>query len=198
MGLHANPKAAARLHAIQDAALNLVIAKGYDGFTMDELAEAVGVSRRTLFNYVPDKASAVLGPADEPDDARMVAFRTASRGGSLMEDLVALIDSFIDDVDDIDPGAIERHQLIEQAIASDVRVARMVMERFTALTQMLSDAVCDRQNWPRDDLRARAFAATFLALMRLTLEEFSRRPEAPIKDVFHSVLEADTAVRLIL
>ena len=51
-----------RISKIRVAALNLVIENGYDGFTMEELAHEVGVSRRTLFNYIKDKESAVLGP----------------------------------------------------------------------------------------------------------------------------------------
>ena len=50
-----------RISKIRVAALNLVIENGYDGFTMEELAHKVGVSRRTLFNYIKDKESAVLG-----------------------------------------------------------------------------------------------------------------------------------------
>ena len=34
---------------------------GLDGFTMDELATAADVSRRTLFNHFPGKVDAVLG-----------------------------------------------------------------------------------------------------------------------------------------
>ena len=36
--------------------------RGFDGFTMDELAAAAAVSRRTLFNHVSGKLEAVLGP----------------------------------------------------------------------------------------------------------------------------------------
>src|SRR5262245_7061502 len=42
--------------------------RGFDGFTMDDLAEAAGLSRRTLFNYFPSKADAVLGAGPELDD----------------------------------------------------------------------------------------------------------------------------------
>ena len=38
-------RAMRRLVEIQEAAATLVIERGYDGFTMDELAERVGVSR---------------------------------------------------------------------------------------------------------------------------------------------------------
>ena len=51
-----------RISKIRVAALNLVIENGYDGFTMEGLAHKVGVSRRTLLNYIKDKESAVLGP----------------------------------------------------------------------------------------------------------------------------------------
>lgn len=46
----------ARQQEIHAADCRLVVERGYDGFTMDDLAGAVGVSRRTLFNHDPDKA----------------------------------------------------------------------------------------------------------------------------------------------
>ena len=41
------------LAMIVQRARELTDRHGLDGFTMDDLAEAAGVSRRTLFNYVP-------------------------------------------------------------------------------------------------------------------------------------------------
>ena len=40
--------------AIQEAALDLTLEKGYRGFTMDELAQRTGMPRRTLFQRVGD------------------------------------------------------------------------------------------------------------------------------------------------
>ena len=50
-----------RRAAIIAAAQRLSVNCGYSGFTIDDLAEAVGVSRRTLFNHVSSKEEAVLG-----------------------------------------------------------------------------------------------------------------------------------------
>ena len=54
---------------LKDAARRLIIANGLTGFTIEELCEEVGVSRRTFFNYFPSKESAIIGevpPRDSP------------------------------------------------------------------------------------------------------------------------------------
>jgi AcrR family transcriptional regulator len=48
-------------YRISVCAQQLTEQHGLEGFTMEELAEAAGVSRRTLFNYYPSKIDAVLG-----------------------------------------------------------------------------------------------------------------------------------------
>jgi AcrR family transcriptional regulator len=45
--------------AILDAALELVASKGLGAFSSQELAEAAGVSRRTIFNHFPSVAAAI-------------------------------------------------------------------------------------------------------------------------------------------
>ncbi|MFD1847186.1 TetR/AcrR family transcriptional regulator [Arthrobacter flavus] len=56
--------------AICTTARQLTTDKGLSGFTVEELCEQVGVSRRTFFNYFPSKEDAVLGQSDDhrPDD----------------------------------------------------------------------------------------------------------------------------------
>lgn len=53
---------------IQRKAIDLTLERGLAGFTMQELADAAGVSRSTLFNYFPGKVDAVLG-VSRSDDA---------------------------------------------------------------------------------------------------------------------------------
>lgn len=52
---------------IQRKALELTLSQGFDGFTMQDLADETEVSRTTVFNYFDDKASAVLGTESEAD-----------------------------------------------------------------------------------------------------------------------------------
>ncbi len=49
---------------IEQAALDLFTAQGFEQVTIDEIAEAAGISRRTFFRYVSAKADAVWGDFD--------------------------------------------------------------------------------------------------------------------------------------
>lgn len=65
-------KRRATMVAIEDAATSLVLERGYDRVTVDEICAAAEVSKRTFFNYVASKETAVIGtlPEDVPAAAR--------------------------------------------------------------------------------------------------------------------------------
>ncbi|MFD7714055.1 TetR/AcrR family transcriptional regulator [Streptomyces sp. NPDC059785] len=64
MGLRERKKLAT-WQAIRDAALRLIGERDFDSVSLDEIAEAAGVSRTTLFNYFASKEAIVLDPAPE-------------------------------------------------------------------------------------------------------------------------------------
>lgn len=47
--------------ALEETILRLVIEKGYENVTVEEVCEQVGISRKTFFNYFSSKRAAVLG-----------------------------------------------------------------------------------------------------------------------------------------
>lgn len=59
-GLRERKRAATRT-AISDAARALTLEHGFSNFTIEQLCEQVGVSRRTFFNYFPSKEDALVG-----------------------------------------------------------------------------------------------------------------------------------------
>lgn len=77
-----------RRQAIIAAAQRLAVKRGYSGFTVEDLAEAVGVSRRTLFNHVSSKEEAVLGMLPRITDEQVATLRSGGPTGDLVEDLV--------------------------------------------------------------------------------------------------------------
>ncbi|MFJ7219291.1 TetR/AcrR family transcriptional regulator [Amycolatopsis sp. NPDC098790] len=91
LDLRTRKKAATR-QSLHEAALHLAMERGLDGVTVEDIADAVGVSRRTFSNYFTNKEDAILHadrertgvlvslvehrPAAEPP---WQALRTASR-----------------------------------------------------------------------------------------------------------------------
>ncbi|SDS35262.1 DNA-binding transcriptional regulator, AcrR family [Nocardioides scoriae] len=76
---------------LTEHARRLALEHGVDGFTLDQLAERAGVSRRTIFNYFPGKDDAVLGtiPAFRDDD--VADFVAGGPHGSLVDDLAEIV-----------------------------------------------------------------------------------------------------------
>lgn len=70
-------------NGISDAALRLFIDNGYDATTVDEVADAAGVSRSTVFRYFPEKEELVF--AREVDHLRELQRLLRSSSGRLRD-----------------------------------------------------------------------------------------------------------------
>lgn len=66
--------------ALQAAATELVRQRGFAAVTVDDVAAAAGVSRRTFFNHFPTKAAALFDP--DPEDAGRLADLLAAADGA--------------------------------------------------------------------------------------------------------------------
>lgn len=75
---------------ITRAARELAAEKGYDEFTLDELAERAGVSRRTLFNYYDGKLEATLGGGPQLTQDDIDTFLAGGPTGEFVDDVAAL------------------------------------------------------------------------------------------------------------
>src|SRR5664279_1101342 len=76
---------------ISDAATVMFATRGFDNVRVAEVADAVGVSEKTVYNYFPTKASMVLDTADETVEALAQALRDRGPEESLTETVVAAI-----------------------------------------------------------------------------------------------------------
>ena len=60
LGLRERTRLAVR-HDISQAAMALFLERGFDATTIDQISQAVGISRRSFFRYFPSKEDIVLG-----------------------------------------------------------------------------------------------------------------------------------------
>ena len=96
-GLRERKRAATRA-AITAVARSLTAEHGLNGYTVEEVCERTGISRRTFFNYFPTKEDAIIGHVDDDFPAavvtRFIEGGAASPAGeispTLLSDLVRL------------------------------------------------------------------------------------------------------------
>jgi AcrR family transcriptional regulator len=78
---------------ISDAATALFATRGFDNVKVSEVADRVGVSEKTIYNYFPTKESLVLDTADEAVERMARALRERRPGESLSDAVVRAIES---------------------------------------------------------------------------------------------------------
>ncbi|MFR1638621.1 MAG: TetR family transcriptional regulator [Eggerthellaceae bacterium] len=90
-GLRYRKKLKARL-AVERAALELVIERGYDGVTVEDICARAEISKKTFFNYFPSKAAVIMGRFDAfPDDERLVEILEEHEEACYLDVLVAVV-----------------------------------------------------------------------------------------------------------
>jgi AcrR family transcriptional regulator len=69
---------------IADAAMQLFSTRGFDAVTVADVAEAAGVSEKTVFNYFPAKEDLFFDEADEREHALVADLRNRAPGESML------------------------------------------------------------------------------------------------------------------
>jgi AcrR family transcriptional regulator len=140
---------------------------GLDGFTMEDLAEAAEVSRRTLFNYYPSKTDAVMG-SHEPDPTAMATFRAKGPHGVLIDDLGALVTSMLE------IKAIEREEAarVRRLLQGSPRLLAAAHESMGRFAQLFVEEVVRREDGALDQTDAAILVRVVLSIFDLTLDAF--------------------------
>ena len=152
------------LQRIAEVGIELFLAKGYDATTLDEIAAAAGISRRTFFYYFRSKDDILLAHlASYADALKATILESASAGEPIdvMRDALVKLSARFES-----PRT--------SAIVRVVRETRTLHASRQGRQLQLEQAACDalRELWPakerRDRLRLVAMAS--MGLMRLVVD----------------------------
>lgn len=154
--------------AITCCAQTLVITRGLDGFTLDELAEQAGVSRRTLFNYFPGKLDAVVGQKPELGADDMAEFVAGGPTGDLIEDVIAMIRRLVD-TGELTPTELGRAR---QALAAEPRLSMYAHERLGQDCAHLVDLLVQRHGCGLERARAELLVQVLACTLDVALSRF--------------------------
>ena len=123
VGLRARKRAATQMK-IQRAALTLVLERGIQHTTIDEISRRANISPRTFFNYFPTKDAAVVG--DIPgfaSEESLEIFVNAGPGGAILAQLEELLVSNLIPLEEDE----EVHQLRHEVLMGNSQLIGMRM-----------------------------------------------------------------------
>lgn len=170
LGLRERQKAERR-RAISDAATALFLERGFDAVTMAEVAEAAGVSIKTIFNYFGSKEELFLDREAEMRQATIDAIVRRPPGASITDGLLALL------VEQRVPSGGEGWDALDdaarmegfRAFLTTWRESTALRARHLLVQERLSDTLREtlagELGLPADDVRVRAMAMMLVAVM---------------------------------
>jgi len=168
--------------ALTQAALRLFAERGYDETTLAEIAEAAGVSTRTIFAYFPSKEDILFSTIETMCDSLGQALAERPAG---TDALTALRDFILS-------SAHEKTELDEklgQLIAADPTLASHKRARISQLQEVLAAAIADDLGVGPDDLRPQVAAASLTSAFEVLERQDRTFSTSPTPDEIAAAID---------
>jgi len=197
VGLRERKRTATR-QAITAAARSLTATRGLNGYTVEEVCEQAGISRRTFFNYFHTKEDAVIGAfSDElPQDALEAFADNPAPGKETISGtlLAALFEFTVTVVERSTVSPAEIRQLIAAISAEPQLLGRLTTEG-EARERQFAELVAGRESLPADHPEILMAVTVFGAVCKKTNQRFfSEENTRPYRDLLQENLLAARAL----
>jgi AcrR family transcriptional regulator len=149
---------------IQAEAVRLFLERGFEATTLDEIAEAAGVSRRSLFHYFGSKEEIVL--STKAGFPAMIAAAVARRPAD--EPLLDMVENAFIDLAGSPPDP--KAEALGRLISRTPSLAAGDQAKYAAVEHALAAALAERKGAPDDDLACRIVASAAAGILKLSTE----------------------------
>lgn len=167
---------------IRSTAFDIFLEYGYDETTVEEIASAAGISRRTFFRYFETKEDVVIAALAESGDDLERLLRSHPHDDSLFFVLRETIAQFLRNYQQYDPRAWNILNLIQ----STPRLrARFLLERDSWLPR-ISTVLLERGI---EKPQAEIVAATMLGVITVSYERWHRDSNMNVIDIVNTVCD---------
>ncbi|MGK2879480.1 MAG: mycofactocin system transcriptional regulator [Mycobacterium sp.] len=163
-------------HDIADVAIELFVTRGFDEVSVDDVAAAAGISRRTLFRYYASKYAIPWGDFDnhlrelrelladvDPDVSTRDALRTA-----LLE------------FNHWEPSEAGRHRLRMRVILETTELQAYSMTMYGGWRAVVADFVAERTRTFAEDLVPQTVAWTMLGVALSAYQHWLANESVPL------------------
>jgi AcrR family transcriptional regulator len=157
---------------LEEAALTLFSKKGFDAVTIDDIASAADVSRRTFFRYFASKEDVILSDHPKRLDELQAALDRRPADEPALTALRYAVMSLADTYEDERERMLRRFSLMTTTPALEARSLCLQRNWETSVTEMLAARMGVD---PAKDLRPGVVAATTMATMRVATANWLAR-----------------------
>ncbi|MEU6998316.1 TetR/AcrR family transcriptional regulator [Nonomuraea sp. NPDC046570] len=183
VGLRERKKAETR-QAVHEAALRLVVQHGLDAVTVEAIADAANISRRTFSNYFTGKEDAVLYGEEQRIQTLMQGVRLQPADLTAWQALRGAVHDLYPDLDGPEREWAMRTRLARQHPSL---LARQLANHAT-LERELAQAIAERGE--SGTARPRIMAAAFLVALRVATHLWIEEQQVrPLRDVIDDLLD---------
>lgn len=162
---------------LAETGLRLFLAQGYEQTTLDAIAEAAGVSRRTVFHYFDQKEDILLAWQSGLGDAIRSAILRESPDRPPLEIVLAALLQLAEQYQ------AEDHIRIERLLASTERLGASKLAKYAEQEQAVFEALAVL--WPASERRERLRLVAMISVgaLRVAFERWAERDGAePLTD----------------
>lgn len=142
---------------IATVAMKLFTARGFDGVTVAEVAQAAEVSEKTVFNYFPTKEDLVFLPGRDRRAALVGAIRDRPPGASVVQPFRDLTTAFLDQVE---RGPVSSIVAVPRLVMGSSALRDRLFLEWEREAELLAPAIVDAVGADPDDVVARVVART--------------------------------------
>lgn len=166
---------------ISDVATTLFVVRGFDEVTVSEIAEIVGVSEKTVFNYFPTKESLVFDRTDETIERLVAALRTRDPGESPTQAVLRALYEDMDDLEDLPEELYVFFPLFSEMVAATPALRAAWLDLQSRLVEVATEQLARIADVDPREAEPMVAARAIVALTDLSFTSRMRHIEAGLR-----------------
>jgi mycofactocin system transcriptional regulator len=169
---------------LEHIAFGLFAAKGFEQTTIDDIAAAAGIGRRTFFRYFPSKNDVPWGMFEQELERMRVRLKACPPQVPLMD---AIREALVD-FNTVAPEQIPLHRRRMELILRVPALLAHSTLRFAAWRAVVAEFAAERTGLPPEDLAPQAIAHAVLGVAVAAYERWLDDPGADLGTLLDSAM----------